>query len=211
MTFRMQGICMKATMRKVCAMLTLVVGVLLCGCVGNNARTDNLQEKIDSIHRIEQMELLRMQGVNLGDYDDNPLRVYYDSLEKEGLPLRYTRDFFDFACIFKPLPRAIAQFYRVGNMEQPYAVSLPERGNVHPMLIANFDEGQLAEIWLYTLGNDYLPIDNICLYDMADSEEDSYFAITSGYEVYRDRILYVIDEEGVIREGIGSDMEHEEY
>ena len=73
----------------------------------------------------------------------------------------------------------------------PKAASLPESLGARLMLLAVDEyEGQYT-IWLYSLDNEYVPVDKLCLYAVEDKEDDinpeefvQYFSITSDYEIH---------------------------
>ena len=89
-----------------------------------------------------------------------------------------------------------------GNNKQK-AISLSESLGARLMILAadegveEDEEGNEGEerysLWLYSLGEDYLPVDKICLYAIDDEsdfdlyDEDDimqYFTITSDYEIH---------------------------
>ena len=82
----------------------------------------------------------------------------------------------------------------VMNLERgvhPKAVSLPESLGACLMLLAVDEyEGQYT-LWLYSLDNEYVPVDKLCLYAIEDKEDEidpeefvQYFSITSDYEIH---------------------------
>ena len=77
-------------------------------------------------------------------------------------------------------------------------------------MVAGIEESQLTEMWLYSLDADFFPVDKLCLYDVADSDEESYFAITSDMDIYRDHVLYHVDNSGIFEEVIVGERPEEE-
>ena len=59
------------------------------------------------------------------------------------------------------------------------------------MILAVDENDDLYSLWLYSLDNDYVPIDKLCLYAIEDKEDDidpeeftEYFSITSDFEIH---------------------------
>ena len=75
--------------------------------------------------------------------------------------------------------------------EHPKAVSLPESLGAKLMILAVDESDGQYSLWLYSLDNDYVPIDKLCLYAIEDKEDDidpeefiQYFSITSDFEIH---------------------------
>ena len=75
--------------------------------------------------------------------------------------------------------------------EHPKAVSLPESIGARLMILAAEETAGMYSLWLYSLDNDYVPIDKLCLYAVEDKEDDidpeefiEYFSITSDFEIH---------------------------
>ena len=172
--------------------------MLLAACGGRSMSAEEMQRKLDSIQKIEVAERLAAQGINLAE-SDNPLKQFYDSLEILPLPITYTDEFVRYLPDFKPVPQDIAQALELEGNGKQKAISLSESLGARLMLLAA-DEGAEGEdgaerysLWLYSMGEDYLPVDKICLYAIEDDEDDfdfdaeemlQYFTITSDYEIH---------------------------
>ena len=76
------------------------------------------------------------------------------------------------------------------------AITLPETLGARLLLLAADEEEERYSLWLYSLDDDYLPVDKLCLYAVEDEVEDDeydydlepeefiqYFSITSDYEI----------------------------
>ena len=77
-------------MRQVIGLMTAVL--LLAACGGKKMSPDELQHKIDSVKALDVKEKLALQGVDLNSAD-NPLKLFYDSLEIQPLPISYNEDY----------------------------------------------------------------------------------------------------------------------
>ncbi len=78
-------------MRKMHLGWLFVVAWLLMGCNSGRLSPQALQQKLDSIARLESKERLEAQGIHL-DRDVSPIQLFYDSLGIQPLPVRYTQD-----------------------------------------------------------------------------------------------------------------------
>ena len=139
-----------------------------------------------------EQERLAMQGIDLSQAD-NPLKMFYDSLNLQPLPVSYTEDYVRFLPDFKPIPQEIASLLEFGG-EHPKAITLPESVGTRLLMVASDEYDDLYSIWLYSLDDDYVPVDKLCLYAIEDQEPDEYeeiekeefiqyFSITSDYEI----------------------------
>lgn len=174
--------------------------LLLCSCGGRSMSAEEMAAKLDSIRKIEVAERLEAQGINLSEAD-NPLKQFYDSLAILPLPITYTDEFVRYLPDFKPVPQDIAKALELEGNNKQRAISLSETLGARLMILAA-DEGEEGEgeekaekysLWLYSLGEDYLPIDKLCLYAIPDEEDIydfgeeellQYFSITSDYEIH---------------------------
>ena len=69
------------------------LALLVLSCGGRKQMSpEELEHKLDSIKSIEVKEKLKLQGVDL-ETSDNPLKIFYDSLSMQTLPVSYTEDF----------------------------------------------------------------------------------------------------------------------
>ena len=180
----------------------IAVMVLFAACGGRSMSAEEMQRKLDSIQKIEVAERLAAQGINL-ESADNPLKQFYDSLELLPLPITYTDEFVRYLPNFKPVPQDIAKALDLEGNGKQKAIQLTESLGARLMILAadegveEDEEGNEGEerysLWLYSLGEDYLPVDKICLYAIDDEsdfdiyDEDDimqYFTITSDYEIH---------------------------
>ena len=179
-----------------------VAMLLLAACGGRSMSAEEMQRKLDSIQKIEVAERLAAQGINL-EKADNPLKQFYDSLALLPLPITYTDEFVRYLPDFKPVPQDIAKALELEGNGKQKAISLSESLGARLMILAadeGAEEGEDGEegaerysLWLYSLDDDYLPVDKICLYAIEDEEdfdlyeEDEilqFFTITSDYEIH---------------------------
>ena len=161
---------------------------------------EEMARKLDSIQKIEVAERLAAQGINLQEAD-NPLKAFYDSLEILPLPIKYTDELVRYLPDFKPVPQDIAQALELEGNGKQKAISLSETVGARLMLLAADEESKGEDgaerysLWLYSMGEDYMPVDKICLYAIPDDEdfdldldeEDDilqFFTITSDYEIH---------------------------
>ena len=187
--------------------VSLVVGVvglvlMLAACGGRSMSAEEMQRKLDSIQKIEVAERLAAQGINL-EHADNPLKQFFDSLDILPLPITYSDELVRYLPDFKPVPQDIAKALELEGNGKQKAISLSESLGARLIILAadegaeEDEDGKAGEerysLWLYSLDNDYLPVDKLCLYaieDEADLDdfgaEDilQYFTITSDYEIH---------------------------
>lgn len=166
--------------------------MLLAACGGRSMSAEEMQHKLDSIQKIEAAERLAAQGINLADAD-NPLKQFYDSLNLLPLPITYSDELIRYLPNFKPVPQDIAKALELEGNNKQKAISLPESLGARLMILAADEEDDRYSLWLYSLDNDYLPVDKLCLYAI-DEEADlddigvedilQYFTITSDYEIH---------------------------
>ena len=166
--------------------------MLMAACGGRSMSAEEMQHKLDSIQKIEAAERLAAQGINLADAD-NPLKQFYDSLNLLPLPITYSDELVRYLPDFKPVPQDIAKALELEGNSKQKAISLSESLGARLMILAADEEDDRYSLWLYSLDNDYLPVDKLCLYaidDEADLDdfgaEDilQYFTITSDYEIH---------------------------
>ena len=98
-----------------------------------------LQMKLDSIHRLEAKERLAAQGIHL-DREVSPVQLFYDSLEIQPLPIRYSEEYVTGLPNYKTVPAELASF--MGLLTAVYEIpkestpALPDMNGI----IARFDE-----------------------------------------------------------------------
>ena len=166
-----------------------------CSTCGNNSSMspEELQHKLDSVKALEIREKLEAQGIDLKG-SDNPVKQFFDSLEIQPLPISYTEDYVRFLPDFRPVPDEIVKYLNFeGN--HPKAVALSESLGARMILLAadETSEKDRYSIYLYSLDDEYLPVDKLCLYALEDEEDQfsieteqliQYFSITSDYEIH---------------------------
>ena len=170
----------------------MVAVMLLCACGGNRKMSDaELAQKLDSIKTLEIREKLELQGIKL-ESSDNPLKLFYDSLEIQSLPISYSEDYVNFLPAYKPVPQEIVSYLNFEG-KHPKAVSLTETLGARLLLLAADEVDDRYSIWLYSLDDEYIPVDKLCLYAIEDEEDAvsldydnfiQYFSITSDYEIH---------------------------
>ena len=169
----------------------LAMMLLLLSCGGRRQLSpEELSHKLDSLKSLEINEKLKLQGINLEE-SDNPLKQFYDSLNLQTLPISYTEDYVKFLPAFKPIPQEIIPFMDLQECNEPKAVCLPEGLGAKLILIAVDEQPHLYSLWLYSLDDDFIPIDKLCLYAIEDKSDEidpeefiQYFSITSDYEIH---------------------------
>lgn len=179
-------------MRQLLGLMTAVL--LLTACGGRkNVSPDELQHKIDSVKALEVQEKLALQGIDLKSAD-NPLKLFFDSLEIQPLPISYSEDYVRLLPSYKPISEDIVAYLNLVACRHPKAISLPETIGAKLIIIAADELDNEYSLWLYSLNDDYFPVDKLCLFsvDQRDPEEytevdeDEYlqfFSITSDYEI----------------------------
>jgi hypothetical protein len=164
---------------------------LLASC--GNSRTSQavLEQKIDSIKALEVKRQLRMKGIKLDDV--SPFQMFYDSLYLQSLPISYSEDYVKYLPDFTVVPMAFVSFLELEGRSKPMAIALPEiDGKTMVLLAADLVDGEY-ELWLYSLDDDYYPIDKLMLYEprkIASKKlqqslppQETYFSITSDGEI----------------------------
>ena len=172
----------------------IVVMVMLSACGGRSMSAEQMQQKLDSIKKIEVAERLAAEGINLQN-SDNPLKQFYDSLALLPLPITYSDEFVRYLPNFKPVPQDIAKALDLEGNGKQKAISLSESLGAKLMLLAADEDEDATKysIWLYSMDDDCMPVDKLCLYAIEDEEDDfdfdeeeilQYFTITSDYEIH---------------------------
>lgn len=171
----------------------MVAALLLCACGGggnHKMSPEELAHKLDSVKALEIKEKLALQGINLED-SDNPLKQFYDSLDIQTLPISYTEDYVNFLPSFKPVPKEIVSYLDFEG-HSPKAITLPESVGARLLLLAADEVEHKYSLWLYSLDDEYIPVDKLCLYAIEDESDVDinpenfiqYFSITSDYEIH---------------------------
>ena len=170
----------------------IVIVLMFSACGGRSMSAEEMQRKLDSIKKVEAAERLAAQGINLAE-SDNPLKQFYDSLNLLPLPITYTDELIRYLPNFKPVPQDIAKALELEGNNKQKAISLSETVGARLMILAADEEDDRYSLWLYSLDEDYMPVDKLCLYAI-DEEADlddfgaedilQYFTITSDYEIH---------------------------
>lgn len=170
----------------------IVIVLMFSACGGRSMSAEEMQRKLDSIKKVEAAERLAAQGINLAE-SDNPLKQFYDSLNLLPLPITYTDELIRYLPNFKPVPQDIAKALELEGNNKQKAISLSETVGARLMILAADEEDDRYSLWLYSLDEDYMPVDKLCLYAIEDETdlddfdaEDilQYFTITSDYEIH---------------------------
>lgn len=170
---------------------SLVLALVACG---NKMSSGQLQQKLDSIAKVEAVERLEAQGIRL-DTDVSPIQLFFDSLNLQSLPIRYSADYVKYLPNYKSVPYELVRFMNFEGRTDPKAIALPESAGTRLMILAADEGDGLYSLWLYSLDTDYMPVDKLCLYATSKAEKElddealpedkliQDFVITSDYEV----------------------------
>ncbi len=172
-----------------------LLGLLLLASCGNKQMSPGqMQAKLDSIARLETIEQLEMQGIHIGK-DISPIQLFFDSLSIQPLPVRYSDDYVKYLPNYTSVPYELVKFMNFEGRTDPKAIALPESAGARLIILAADEGDGLYSLWLYSLDDDYMPVDKLCLYatskeeqkenEMADPEDKLIqdFTITSDYEI----------------------------
>jgi len=174
--------------------IVLLAVLTLGGCKNNRLSPEQMQHKLDSIAKLENKEKLEAQGIHL-DREVSPVQLFYDSLGIQPLPIRYSEDYVKFLPNYKVVPAELASFMGLEGRVEPKAISLPETAGAKLMILAADEGDGLYSLWLYSLDDEYMPVDKLCLYatskedakenELADPEDQLIqdFVVTSDYEI----------------------------
>lgn len=181
-------------MKNITIGLFVITVMSLSACKNKQMSPEEMQHKLDSIARLENIERLKAQGINL-DGDANPVKMFYDSLNIQPLPIRYSEDYVKYLPEYKIVPAELASYMGLEGRIEPKAISLPETASMRLMILAADEGDNLYSLWLYSLDSDYMPVDKLCLYatskeeakenEIADPEDKLIqdFVVTSDYEI----------------------------
>jgi len=175
--------------------LLLTGACLLLACGNRQMSPAEMQQKLDSIARLETIEKLEMQGIHIGK-DVSPVQLFFDSLNIQPLPVRYSEEYVKYLPNYTSVPYELVQFMNFEGRTDPKAIALPESAGARLMILAADEGDGLYSLWLYSLDDDFIPVDKLCLYatskeekeenDLADPEDKLIqdFVITSDYEIH---------------------------
>ena len=178
-------------MRQIVGLIMAVLMVTACG--GRKMSPEELQHKLDSVKALEVKEKLALQGVNL-ESSDNLLKLFYDSLEIQPLPLSYDEDYIRMLPSYKPVTDDIVAYLNLVDCRHPKAIALPETIGARLIIVAADETDGQYSLWLYSLDDDYFPVDKLCLFSVDEMEPEEYteinqeeflqyFSITSDYMI----------------------------
>ena len=189
--------------------------LLMTACGGRRMSPEELQKKLDSVKAVEMKEKLALQGIDL-ESSGNVMKLFYDSLEIQPLPLSYNEDYMRMLPSYKPVPDEVVSYMNIVDCRHPKAISLPETIGAKLIIIAADETDGEYSLWLYSLDDDYFPVDKLCLFSVDEREPEEYteinqeeflqyFSITSDYmirlmdyskEGYKARLeeIYEIDD-----------------
>ena len=175
----------------------LALAIVIVSCGGRKQMSaDEIAQKLDSVKAVEVKEKLKLQGVDL-ETSDNPMKTFYDSLSMQTLPISYSDDFVKFLPGFTVMQPEIASYMNLGTDNKHKAACLPESVGARLVMVADEEKGSdhIYSIWLYSLDDDFMPVDKLCLYatskeeqkenELAEPEDKLIqdFVITSDYEI----------------------------
>ena len=200
-------------MRQIVGLMMAVL--LMTACGGRRMSPEELQKKLDSVKAIEMKEKLALQGIDL-ESSGNVMKLFYDSLEIQPLPLSYNEDYIRMLPSYKPIPDEVVSYMNIVDCRHPKAISLPETIGAKLIIIAADETDGEYSLWLYSLDDDFFPVDKLCLFSVDEREPEEYteinqeeflqyFSITSDYmirlmdyskEGYKARLeeIYEIDD-----------------
>ena len=178
-------------MRQIVGLMMAVL--LMAACGGRRMSPEELQKKLDSVKAVEMKEKLALQGIDL-ESSGNVMKLFYDSLEIQPLPLSYNEDYIRMLPSYKPVPDEVVSYMNIVDCRHPKAISLPETIGAKLIIIAADEIDGEYSLWLYSLDDDFFPVDKLCLFsvDERDPEEYTeinqeeflqYFSITSDYMI----------------------------
>lgn len=155
-------------------------------------------QKIDSVKALEISRQLKAQGINLDEA--NPLKMFYDSLALQPLPMTYSEEYVALLPGYTEVPVSIAAFLELDGQLVPKAIALPEMMNSRLLLVASDVADGEYELWLYSLDDEFIPVDKMLLYEpkkysdkkLVIGDQYTYFSITSDCEI---NVMEYVDEE----------------
>ena len=181
-------------MRKCLFVIAALAVLAVVSCRNNRLSPEQMQHKLDSIAKVENKEKLEAQGIHL-DREVSPVQLFFDSLGIQPLPLRYSEDYVKFLPGYKVVPAELASYMGFEGRMEPKAILLPEAAGAKLMILAADEGDNLYSLWLYSLDDEFMPVDKLCLYatnkedakenELADPEDQLIqdFVVTSDYEV----------------------------
>ena len=103
-----------------------LLGIMMFVACGNRRQSPgDIQAKLDSIARLETIEQLEMQGIHIGK-DISPIQLFFDSLNIQPLPVRYSDDYVKYLPNYTSVPYELVKFMNFEGRTDPKAIALPE-------------------------------------------------------------------------------------
>lgn len=170
-------------------LLALCLAALAAACGNRRMSEVELQQKIDSVNKLEVARQLKLQGIQLEE--TSPLQMFYDSLHVQSLPLNYSENYVKYLPNFTVVPTSIMAYLELEGRVAPKAIALPEMLGIRLILLAaDMTDGEY-ELWLYSLDSDYIPVDKLQIYapkSVSETElnlpqQEIHFSITSNQEI----------------------------
>lgn len=169
--------------------LFISVALMFVGCGNRRLSDEVLQHKLDSVYALEAKRQLKLRGIELEE--SSPFQMFYDSLDIQTLPIRYSDDYVRYLPGFRVVPLSIMTYLELEGREAPKAMSLPETIGTRLVLLAADINEEEYELWLYSLDNEYVPVDKLLLYEpqypsktnLLKKTQEPYFSITSDYKI----------------------------
>ena len=165
-------------------LIPLVLALLSCGQRKRDAVF--YEQMVDSIRKAEQLQEMKRQA---GVYDD-PVEVFFDTLQLRPLPIKSERGDFDKIGRFGKVPPSVTSMLGFPVSTKLKALMLPKVHGLRAMLLSEQLDSITSTLYLYTLDREYQPIDHLCLYEERDEDRADDFGkllmdyyITSSYEV----------------------------
>ncbi|MBR1687445.1 MAG: hypothetical protein IJ710_02810 [Prevotella sp.] len=168
--------------------------IVLCGVTmlttacRHRPSAQDYERQIDSIRRLEQAEMLRMQGLNRAT---DPVEAALDTMGRCTIPLSFSDDFVKFLPGFKPVPVELQPIFGNDGEAELLMVTMPPAWHKRVVMLAERRDSVAAALYLLTIDGLYEVIDQLCIYqqmpvrDERDrfGEETMQFFITSNYNV----------------------------
>ena len=95
---------------------------------------------------------------------------------------------------YKPMPDEVVAYMNIVDCRHPKAIALPETIGAKLIIIAADETDGQYSLWLYSLDDEYFPVDKLCLFSVDEREPEEYteinqdeflqyFSITSDYTI----------------------------
>lgn len=207
-------------MRKIVLFFVGVFVLMGVSCKSRKHDAAYYEQMVDSIRKAEQVNELRQKA----GMHEEPLKAFFDTLRYHTLPIRSEKSDFSSLGKMTDIPRMLNSHFGYSESDDLQAVLMPDVNGIRVFLLAEKHDGDMPELYLYTLTRNLQPIDVLCIYEQKDEDRmDDYgksyteFYITSSYEItllqlyvphekktpqlYQTR-RYTIDKEGKFEEVI---------